>query len=256
MIAFPLRVFHAVYGQQGLMALRPQRNHPESVFKRGHLLVQQLVLDRHDVRSRMKLIHDLGCEMGGKLYLHPHQPVLHLFPHGILETGIQLFGQCLLERIVNRESLPDSQEMPVVDFHDFLVYDGHHVVVLEKRADGVLLYMFPFINSPLHDDLFSLYGPFRTGKQEQVFIAFRKVREIKIEREISEVVDGIVHHHAEPYGTRGHPAFRTGNHGFLQGMVYPVQDVIADHVPYVGLMQQRVTRRIERYASCRQLPAQ
>ena len=126
--------------------------------------------------------------------------------------------------------------MFIVDFHDFLVYEEHRIIVLEKRTEGIILYIVLFVDSPLHDNLFSLDGPFRTGKQEQVFIAFRKIGKIKIEREIPKVGNGFVHSQAEPNGTRSHSGFRTGNHGFLQGMVYPVQETIADHISYVGSM--------------------
>ena len=51
--------------------------------------MKRLVLYRHDIDAGMKFFKDFRCEMGGELYLHPYQLVLHLLQNGLFETGPQ-----------------------------------------------------------------------------------------------------------------------------------------------------------------------
>ena len=114
MIALSVRVLHAVHGQQGLVIAGTQGNHPERVFEGGGLFVQQLVFHRHDVDARMKFLQDFRSEMGGEYDFHPHQLLLHLFPHTLPETGRQGFRQGLLVNLIEGDRLRNPQEMLVV----------------------------------------------------------------------------------------------------------------------------------------------
>ena len=256
MIALSVRVLHAVHGQQGLVIAGTQGNHPERVFKGGGLFVQQLVFHRHDVDARMKLLQDFRSEMGGEYDFHPHQLFLHLFPHTLPETERQGFRQGLLVNLIEGDRLRNPQEMLVVEFHHLLVYDGHHIIAPEEGTGGFLRQPAFLIDARLHPDGGSTDGPFRARKQEQVFIAFGKVGEVKIERNVFQVRQRVVHRQAEPHRAGGRPCFRTGNHGFRQGMVHLIENVVTHHVFHIGFVQQGVTGRIKGNASGGQLLGQ
>ena len=196
MVVLSVRILHAVYGQKGFVAARAQGYHPESFLKGGRLFVKRLVLYRHDVDAGMKFFKDFRCEMGGELYLHPYQLVLHLLQNGLFETGPQGVRKVFPAGTVEWKGLRYFQKMFAVNIHDFLVYGGHHVIVLEKGTGWFFLYGCLFMDSPFHHDCFPFYGPFRTREQEQIFIAFRKVGKIQIEGKVFKVGNGFIHRHS------------------------------------------------------------
>ena len=157
--------------------------------------MQCLVLDRYDIDAGMQLFQDFRREMGGKLYLHPDQLVLHFLQDGFFETGAQDVRKVFLPGTVKWKGLRYLQEMFAVNIHDFPVYDGHHIVVLEKGTGRLFRYGCPFMDASFHHNRLPLYGPFRTGEQEQIFIALHEVWEIQIEGKVLKVGNGFIHRH-------------------------------------------------------------